>query len=81
MTKFEFERDYWISTDGKQAIWYDSSFSTWIIGSNLGSNNTGGLSSIYDTACPSDDGNKWKFWKDRNWVDAGNDTQVACDGK
>ena len=75
-------RYYWISVDGKQAIWYDPNYNNWKIGSkgNLGSS-TAGLKSIYATACPSDDGNKWKFVKDGNWIDAGNDAQVACGGK
>ena len=77
------EQNYWISSnDGKQAIWYDPKYSNWKIGSksNLGSS-TAGLYSKYDTACPSDDGKKWKYYDGDNWVDAGNDAQAACHGK
>ena len=73
-------RDNWISTDGKQALWYYPTHSNWKIGSKskLGSA-YGGLSSKSDTACPtSNGGNKWMFW-DGKWVDAGNDVQAACD--
>ena len=72
----------WIHADGIQAIWYLPDHQIWMIGpkSHLGED-WGGLYSTCDTACPTDCGNKWNFVKDGNWVNAGNDAQVACGGK
>ena len=71
-------RNYWISSNGKKAIWYDPKMNNWKIGdkSDLGSS-TGGLKLKFNAPCPDIDGNKWMFWSDGKYVDAGNDARVG----
>ena len=71
-------RNYWISPDGKYALWYDPKYKNWIIGrkSDLGTS-TGYLKSKFDAPCPDIDGNKWMFYTGDKWVDAGNDARVG----
>ena len=72
-------RNYWISLDDKQAIWFDSTFHNWKIGdkSDLGSSTAYLLYSTFDTQCPNADGNRWKFWNGENFIEAGDDAQLG----
>ena len=73
------DRNYWISDNGEQALWYVPKFNYWIIGIKkyLGST-TIGMYSKSDAPCPNAVGNKWKFWDGGKWLDAGNDAQAVC---
>ena len=54
-------RSYYNQIDGDQALWWDKITNVWMIGpsSYLGSN-TGGISSVQDSACPTSD-NLFKY--------------------
>ena len=79
------EVDYWVDTEGENAIWYKATVSKyyWFIGSidNLGSNTASLYSSSYmlKKKCPNNEGYvwSWKFSDGTSWI-ATNDVYIKC---
>ena len=72
-------RSHWNQIDGDQALWYDITTNTWLIGSSskLGSN-IGGIESVQDTACPTSD-NLFKYADSGKWPLAPiNSVSIQC---
>ena len=56
-------RKHWTSLDGNQAIWCDNLTNVWMIGpsSDRGSK-IGGIMSIHDSGCPTQNGMRYKYY-------------------
>ena len=72
-------RRHWKSVDGNQAIWFDFIANVWIIGSSsdLGSSNAG-IHSAHDSACPTQNGMRFKYSSSGFHVAPMNSVSLTC---
>ena len=71
-------RQYWTKENGNQAIWYNDEIDVWIFGEkeDLGTA-TGSIFTTFSNQCPNEV-NKWLYFADGDFVDAGSDIQIKC---
>ena len=71
-------RQYWTKENGNQAIWYNDEIDIWIFGEkeDLGTA-TGSIFTTFSNQCPNEV-NKWLYFADGEFVDAGSDIQIKC---
>ena len=62
-------REYWIKTDGQQAIWFNVNFKEWSIGNilSLGTNFRGLAAEHTSAKCPTHNTNRWHYFDGYRW--------------
>ena len=71
-------RGYWISADGKSAIWYYPAYSEWMIGSKsyIGTEFRGISAGQSSVLCPNQNERRWTFWTGNGWLANNRKSQI-----
>ena len=71
-------RGYWISADGKSAIWYYPAYSEWMIGSKsyIGTRFRGISAGQSSVLCPNQNERRWTFWTRNGWLANNRKSQI-----
>ena len=71
-------RGYWISTNGRSAIWYYPAYSEWMIGSKsyIGTRFRGISAGQSSVLCPNQNERRWTFWTGNGWLANNRKSQI-----